>query len=434
MNAFEPLRAYLSLGLVSTRVLKSFRLVALAIASSLALAATASATQESFALSPSLNSDLLIAQGDVSGPEGEWGRTKSVLAGSGVVALTPNDESLDSQRIIQILTLSKDLYTETVAASTGAIGGWLSAETLYAVEYELFGTSDPVSMPSAGQYLGSVATLTGLDAAGQPATLGQMYCYDLAKYNARVAALAPQTGGGLSAQTRLYPGPVLQASGAGRFTLNVQAENTALKGMLWSNGGVRLAGQNNSVPNRLHARGTIDITGTGHTYGAQVTETSDVALIPTERTAAQYEALASANSTFFNSSVTLVVDGAGGVETSQGLPVTGVVYAAGDITVAFSGVTVSLTLIAEGSIEIFGSNNNIDAAVDDLLVWAVADPTGGQDNDVLLSGDTNTFAGRLHAPGGAVNISGDDYVITGALSGWKVLIDGDGHIIGDGTD
>jgi len=389
--------------------------------------------EEELPIADRVNVLLLSAQGDASGPEGDWNRQKSIVAGNGLFVLTPDDSGTSTTRSEELLKLTKLLLEKTVLSSTGQIGTWMGDGTLHAVELDLFGTDDPLAAPAATERLGTVGKLTGLDSSGLPATLGWIYCYDSTLYQARLTALASATGGTVTGNQTLFTGPTIQSKGEGSFAIFLNTDNSSIVGDLLSNGGIRVDGDNNAIADNLTARSSIVATGTGGTLGTQIFVTPVTALPTPEQTALQYENLAKANSTFFTSSITIVGDGAGGFETSQGLPISGVVYAVGDISANFSGLTGSLTLISEGSIEFLGSNNNISAAVDDLGVWAIKDPTGQVDRDVVVSGAGNSLVGRVFAPGGAVEIQGDDNFLVGSLYGWKVVVAGDGQTISDGT-
>ncbi len=390
-------------------------------------------TQEDFSLSPRLNALVLSAQGDVLGPESEWGRQKNTIAGTSLSVILPDDSDLSSARRSELLLLSKHLFEQTVASSTGQIGTWLSDGTLAGIEFELFGSNDPVSAPLAADRLSTIGRLAGLDDAGQPATLGWVYCYDAAKLQARSTALASTTGGAVTTSETLFTGPVVQASGEGSFAVYLQTVDSHVRGDLVSNGGIRINGNDNSALEYLRAGANIVATGTGTTLGSRFTGTPVVSLPTPQQAALAYENLAKANSTFFNSAITIVDDGAGGFETSQGIPISGVVYVVGDITVSLSGATGNLTLIAEGSVEYLGNNNSIDPAVDALTTWAIKDSNGQVDNDVVVSGTGNSFTGRFFAPGGTVEVAGNDTTIVGSLYAWKVVVAGERQSVGDGT-
>ena len=389
--------------------------------------------EEEFPIANRVHGLLLSAQGDASGPETEWDRQKSILAGNGLIVVTPDDSGSSTSRSEELLKLTKLLLEKTVLPSSGQIGTWLSDGTLHAIELDLFATNDPLHAPAASERLGTIGKLTGLDSGGQPATLGWIYCYDSTLYQARVTALASATGGPVAGNQTLFTGPTIQSSGEGSFAVFLNMDNSSIVGDLLSNGGIRVDGDSNEVTNYLTARSSIVATGTGSSLGTEVTVTQVSALPTPEQTALQYENLAKATSTFFNMSITIVGDGAGGFETSQGLPISGVVYAAGDISANFSGLTGSLTLISEGSIEFLGSNNNISAAVDDLAAWAIKDPVGQEDRVLVVSGADNSFVGRVFAPGGTVEVLGDNTSIVGSLYGRKVVVAGDGQAISDGT-
>ncbi len=393
------------------------------------LSATAPSGEEILLLGQSRAARLQEVVVSNAGPEGEWDRGTMGMAGTNLVVITPNDEVTSPARTREILSLAKLIFEDTVMVSTGQIGAWYGNGMLAGVELDYFGSADPTSRPQPGEYLGTVGRLQCLDEIGDPIDLGWVYCYDAAQLAAREAAL--DAGGGLD--KLVFHGPVLQSSGTGTQSMFLLTSNTSVQGEVQTNGAFKLIGSDVVAPERIRSMGGSTVRGSGHSLGELVVETQAFTLPAPSGSAGHYQGLATANGTFFNQDV-VIRQGAHGPETDQGILLSGVVYSTGDIVVESGALSASLTLISEGNVELGGSKNSLGAAVDGLLAWAIDDGDPETENNVVITGTANTLVGRMFAPGGRFALLGDDAVITGNVIADTILVTGDGHSIGDGTD
>jgi hypothetical protein len=390
--------------------------------------ATAASGSESFSLAPVNAGRLATVVDGSSGPEGDWGCVGVELFGEGLSCIVPIDEVNDPPRQSELLSLTKLLFEDTVVISNGPIAAWAADGTLQAIEYDLFGTDDPGAKPEADDCL-DVAEL--LDPSG--AVVAKMYCYDAAQYAARVSDLVSAKGGTPLDEFGVFTGPTLQSGTSGQFSMHLLTNGTTTRGQVRSNGWIRIDGDNNSVSDVLRYRESYVSRGEANTVAGFVYEAAVTPLPAPPRTAAQYEVDATANGTFFNDSITIVSDGLGGLKTTNDVPISGVVYSTGNILVQDGSLTASLTLVAEGSIELGGDANVLSAASDHMLAWAVDDGDPETLNDIVVAGEGNHLFGRLYAPGGSIGVLADGQTLLGNLIAAKILVSGDGHSFGDGT-
>jgi hypothetical protein len=401
--------------------------VSLTAALALAVLATAASGNESFSLAPVNAGRLSTVVDGNAGPGGDWDCVSVELFGDGLKALVPLDQSGNAPRQTEILALVKVLLEDTLAVSSGTIGAWASDGTLEAIEYDVFGGDDPGAKPKADDCL-DVADL--LDPSG--VLVGKMYCYDAAQYAARVSDLVSAKGAPL-VEFGVFTGPTLQSGTSGQFSMCLLTNGTTVQGQVRSNGWIRIDGDNDVVSGALRYRESYVSRGEANTLGGFVYDAAAASLPAPPRSAAQYEADAIANGTFFNASITIVSDGIGGLKTTNDVPISGVVYATGNILVQDGSLTASLTLVAEGSIELGGDANVLSAASDHVLAWAVDDGDPETLNDIVVAGEGNHLFGRLYAPGGSIGVLASGQTLLGNLIAAKILVSGDDHSFGDGT-
>ena len=110
----------------------------------------------------------------------------------------------------------------------------------------------------------------------------------------------------------------------------------------------------------------------------------------------------------------------------------GLYYATGDI-VLDKDLDASVTLVAEGEIEVSGSDQQLEPYIDGLLAFAGRENVGSERCDlytVSMSGSSNDWSGIIYAPGGLIEMAGSsNSSVTGSLIGNAIMLNGsDLHI------
>lgn len=106
----------------------------------------------------------------------------------------------------------------------------------------------------------------------------------------------------------------------------------------------------------------------------------------------------------------------------------GLYYTTGSIDFSRSAVDLEVTLVAEGSVKISGSNQTMNPYVDGLLAMGAVPFTGLEQCDkfvVAMSGSNNDWSGIVYAPFGLVEFDGSSNTgLRGSLLGYTIRING----------
>ena len=398
--------------------LRSFGLLAL----TLPLAA-----QQQLSVSSDLSSDILTNQSSAaSGPELEWSRFEIRLNETGYGNIIANYQTSDPTSVAQQKSLAKDLWTETFFAAGGNVGALRDGGTLAGFEFTIFEASNPVGGPSSWE---DAAEIVGPDASGNTVHLGTLYLYGQADWDARLSFLAAQAGGTPLSQYDVWDGPTFHASGTGN-ALRMGGDGNTLIGDAYSADQFQLGGSNWTALSLALYVGSYTQFGNGHQLGASQSSTTQATPAPLQSSSA-YIALAASAGQSFTGDLVILNDGNGGAMTSAGAPLSGVVYASGDVLVDGSYISESLTIIAGGSIDESGSNNVLSYAVDGLLFWSLSTDTA---DAVAIDGQSNLLTGAVHGPSVEVRVGGSNNTMTGRLAGARVKITGNTNLFSDGTN
>ena len=105
----------------------------------------------------------------------------------------------------------------------------------------------------------------------------------------------------------------------------------------------------------------------------------------------------------------------------------GLYYATGEIKLD-KDLDADVTLVAEGFIEVSGSNQTLNPFVDGLLAFGGIQYTGIDRCDkfaVNMGGSTNDWNGIIYGPHGMIEMNGSsNTAVTGSLIGWSVRLNG----------
>ena len=344
--------------------------------------------------------------------------------------LLPNDLSGDADRARELLTMVKGVYEEGLLPAGGQIGTWLANGDIAAIEVRWSDGANTIDPPALDDHLGTIGKVQNPEGE----ILADIYCYDATLLANREAELVLETGGPLL-MYRIWLGPVFLSCGLGAHALKFSGTENTVIGDATTNGDLRVTGDDHVAEDRLRYGGSATVTGSGHSLPDMAQGASNLPLAPLPSSAAAYLALATANSTAFVGDVTIQAGGSTGLQTDTGTPLSGVVYATGRIYVEGNAVVGTITLVSELGISISGDENELTAAVDDVLaiVLGGAVPVNRLDNNILVDGRLGAYEGSIWAPGGDVEIVATSSELTGCVVAENIRFAGYGNVFSDGS-
>ena len=243
-----------------------------------------------------------------------------------------------------------------------------------------------------------------------------MYCFNEAQYAARVGTL------GMVGEYIVWCGPLGHGGSSAGKSVQVAGNNNSFTGALKANGAFRVNGDGHTFDGDMIYGTSIVIQFGSHTLGPQIQETA-LPLEGSPGTASWYQANADY---FFTSDVSIVNDGSGGMTTALGVPVSGLVYATGSISIDGNNIAATATFVAEGGVEFLGNDCTFAPAVDEVLAYSVGDEAG---EGISIVGSDQILTGALIAPNVRIDVSGSDNQISGQLQADNVRIMGTGNSI-----
>ncbi len=179
-------------------------------------------------------------------------------------------------------------------------------------------------------------------------------------------------------------------------------------GNVHANGTIKFTGSDHHCTGWMEYVGSTDITGSGHVVEGGFIE-SPVKEYPINITPEDLQPY------------DYVIDGDLELDSGDVLA-PGVYYVKGDFDVSGSGVVAeNVTIIAEGSIDVTGSDHTFTAARRDVLFYSLDDALYAID----VAGSGGHWIGLCFAPYGGVAYTGSDQAfLEGCLIGRKVLVTG----------
>jgi len=390
------------------------------------------ASQQSIAISPGVNVEVETLFSDPN-PEPEWDVVGLNLGGTGFSALVRNDDASNPGRLSQLAVLGKDLFEELIMdeygvqqTTTGNLGALLSSGTLGAFEIDIFDDQfDPTYDPTPDPVLGTDALADWVELTFQGSHVGYLYLYDAALYGARKASLG-------AVEITVWPGDLIHTGGGANRSVNVLGNDNVFRGSVRSSGGMRIGGFSQSFDAEVFwAKGFLNLSPGAASFAAVPLKDPAAALRPTPQSATWYRT--QPNSLSFTVDLTLQDDGQGNLVVSDGVqtfPAEGmIVNTTGSIDIDGVGLSGSVTLIADGEVNLSGTACQLTPASTDLLAWA----TGAVGGDIMLDGGGNVLSGSLFAPASFVRIPGSNNTLTGQISAKSFKITGGFNVIGDGA-
>jgi hypothetical protein len=191
--------------------------------------------------------------------------------------------------------------------------------------------------------------------------------------------------------------------------------NNLVVGVVSSNSGVTISGSNNELDGDLEYVTSLTISGSDNSLptAAQVAAGEP----PQRYRLADYQPGGRA-ALEAGEDYTLV---SGDLEVSGG-ELEGLYYVTGDAKLSGGEISGRYTIVAEGTIEVSGSEVRGTAFSDDLLFFAAEEAVG--DPVLKLSGSDGVYRGAAYVPDGMIELSGSSLTVFGSLIGDTVRLNG----------
>jgi hypothetical protein len=106
----------------------------------------------------------------------------------------------------------------------------------------------------------------------------------------------------------------------------------------------------------------------------------------------------------------------------------GLYYATGNIKINGGDLTGNVSFVAEGTVDLSGPNQSFTAYIDNIMAFAgktfSVDAVACNSAVITLSHSGNSYVGVFYAPGGQVNLSGQDITIRGGVLAYSIDLSG----------
>lgn len=97
-------------------------------------------------------------------------------------------------------------------------------------------------------------------------------------------------------------------------------------------------------------------------------------------------------------------------------------YVTGDASLSGGGLHGTMTIVAEGEIELSGSDHDFHPYSDGLLLFS--NKGGSEELAISVGGSNSVLRGMFYAPNGMIETSGSENVFTGGLYGHRLKLNG----------
>jgi hypothetical protein len=191
--------------------------------------------------------------------------------------------------------------------------------------------------------------------------------------------------------------------------------NSLVVGVVSSNSGITISGSNNELDGELEYATALTVSGSDNTLPepAQVAPAEPPQRYDLDDYAPGGRAALEAGEDY------TYVDG--DLEVSGG-QLEGLYYVTGDAKLSGSEIRGRYTIVAEGTIDVSGSEVRGNAFSDDLLFFAAEEAIG--DPVLKLAGSDGVFRGAFYVPDGMIELSGSSSTVFGSLIGDTVKLNG----------
>lgn len=379
----------------------------------LLLASAATANNEVITLPPGVSQTVLdadTAASLVAGcPENDWNCLDVAIGGQDMQAIMPRyfqPDVLDSTP--EMLELAR-VVAPILLASNGALGSGLADNSVFGVEMKLL-NDDPNLPADAGDRLAITATLI----ASTGETLGTVYAFDEPQYGARLAAL------NTTGQNMVWTSNLGHGDFQGAKSVWIAGDDNSVNGSLKANGAFRITGDNHCIDGNMTYATQLTIQFGSHALGPQVQQPA-ASLAPTPHTAAWYQSNADHS---FTGDVSILDDGAGGMRLGDGTPISGLVYASGQISIEGNDIDSNATFVAGTGVEVIGNRVKLTPAIDQVFAYSLGTVAA---DGISVSGSEGLLVGSMHAPNARIVINGSSNEVFGSMHANRIRVAGMGN-------
>jgi hypothetical protein len=201
-------------------------------------------------------------------------------------------------------------------------------------------------------------------------------------------------------------------------TFSFSGSTADINGAVHSNAEIRISGSNNRIGGRVTYATTFADSGDGNSYPAPAQAAPGGP--PLQYDIADYRPGGSAALAAQNAGRYTAISG--NMDVPSGAVLQGLYYVGGNAKLGAGAISGAVTIVAEGTIEVSGSNQQLTPYADGLLLLANKREPGAQ--VLKLGGSDNILRGMIVAPGGGVELSGSGNSLTGAVVGSTLKLSG----------
>jgi len=332
---------------------------------------------------------------------------------AGLLCIMQNDGHGDARRTAELRGLAKSFIRRTVLESRGTIHEYWKRGILAGVEFDWFFPEH--GAPTADDMLETVGQVYGVDEAGLPVHLANVYCYDADQFAARVRAVEEMIGHTMERYT-VWEDNTVTSLDARQAGARVQTGQSVVAGALSSLSDVNVTGGFHVMDTVAYAK-ELDLQG--------VVQTDTIAKITSVTTPAEVidvrwaRLLAQHTGTYYEGEAEF---------DDENPPPEGLIFAEGDITVTTTGLKGKFTFAsAAGIVTLQGSRVDATGYLSGVLVVAYT-------CHAKIGCHQSTLRGEISAPLGRIELHATDMTLHGICFGCEVYTSGGSMLLTDGTD
>jgi hypothetical protein len=231
--------------------------------------------------------------------------------------------------------------------------------------------------------------------------------------------LLPQPSAAQTAPAQCTTGYALWATGRQRDeTLDLSGSNVVVAGAAHSNADLRISGSNNRITGAVEYVTTFEDGGDANSYPAPARVTPGDP--PVSYSVESYRPGGAAQAAAQAAGRYRRIDG--DLDVSEPTVLDGLYYVTGDAKLSASDIRGTFTIVAEGAIDVSGSDIRATPFADGLLLLSTKREVGA--SVVKLAGSNSSLSGVIAGPGGTVELSGSDSAIAGLVLGDALKLNG----------
>lgn len=220
-------------------------------------------------------------------------------------------------------------------------------------------------------------------------------------------------------QATCASGYALWANGQSRDeTLTISGSSNSVGGATRSNADYRLSGSSNSLDGRVEYVTAFEDGGDQNRYPTPVQVAASAP--PVSYNIADYRAGGAAATAAQAAGRYTVISG--DLDVSEPRVLSGLYYVTGDAKLSASNISGSFTVVAEGAIDVSGSQLRATPYADGLLLFANKREPGA--SVIKLAGSDSDLRGVIYGPGGTVELSGSNSSMAGLILGDALKLNG----------